>query len=53
MSMKLNKYISKFLWFHKKFWGHRYIVIENDNVKKYLLVYHKRIYVLNKEDYVL
>mgnify|MGYP001024594190 FL=1 len=51
--MKFKELLSKFLWFHKKFWGPRYVVIENDKVIKYLLIYHKRIYVLNKEDYAL
>ena len=44
-NMKFKDIISKLFWYHKKFWGNRYRLIE-------LLVYHKKIYVLKDGDVI-
>ena len=37
----------KRLWIN--FWGNRYRVFEDDKVIKEILIYHRRIYILNKK----
>ena len=46
-NMKFKKIISSLTWNHKKFWGSRYRIFNDDKVTE-LLIYHKRIYVLKE-----
>ena len=45
--MKIKNYISKLLWFHKRFWGRQYVIVDTNN-KRHILIYHKTIYLLDK-----
>ena len=46
-NMKFKKIVSSLTWNHKKLWGSRYRIFNNDKVTE-LLIYHKRIYVLKE-----
>lgn len=40
----------KFIWNWKKFWGYRYRVFKDDKVVEELLIYKRRIYILEQKD---
>ena len=49
MILKFKKIIKKISWIWKNFWGSIYRVYEDDKKIKEILIYHKRIYLLNNK----
>lgn len=42
-----KKFVDKFLWKWKSFWGKHYIIYDTDkNPVKKVLIYHKKIYFM-------
>lgn len=40
--------ISKLKWKWIKFWGHKYIIMSPNNVKKQLILYHRIFYDIDE-----
>lgn len=42
--------MKRLLWYWKLFWGSRYYIIEEGKEDKEILVYHHKIYVINRRN---
>lgn len=40
--------MKKFKWNWIKFWGHRYIIMSPNNIKKQIVLYHRRFYDIDE-----
>lgn len=46
--MKIKQILNSLWWKHKCFWGNRYRVIKDGSIIQTLLIYHKKIYILEE-----